>query len=185
MSLPEKYSDGNGICITCAGDANSKITRLELDRSVKKKLPPPGSRVAELMKLTGNFIQGNSVNLPSDAIDLSSLSDFELKVLQLLRRHVPRGKVVSYGTLASMSGVPGAARAIGGVMRKNPFPLFFPCHRVIASNATLGGFMGTNTAGCSELALKKQLLQNEGVIFLPSGRISPESIIREMREQKQ
>ncbi len=178
MSLPEKYSNGNGICITCAGDSLSKIIRLELGSSVKKKLPSPGSRIAELMKSISGFIQGNPVNLPSDALDLSPLSTFELKILQLLRRNVPRGKVISYGTLAAMAGVPGAARAVGGVMRKNLFPLFFPCHRVVASNATLGGFMGANTVGCFELNFKKQLLQNEGVIFLPSGRVAPESIIR-------
>ena len=177
MSLPKKYSNGKGLCISCTGDAATKITRMELDSTVEKQLPPPDSRAAELMKLLGEFIQGKPVTLPSDALDLSSLSAFELKVLQLLRKKVPRGKVVAYGTLASMAGSPAAARAVGGVMRKNPFPLFFPCHRVIASNATLGGFMGANTTGCYELAFKKQLLQNEGVIFLPSGRVSPDSII--------
>ncbi|MHB9138883.1 MAG: methylated-DNA--[protein]-cysteine S-methyltransferase [Victivallaceae bacterium] len=178
MSLPKKYSNGKGLCISCSGDDATKIIRMELDSDSEKYLPPPGSRAAELMKLTGDFIQGKPVTLPSDALDLSSLSAFQLKVLQLLRKKVPRGKVVAYGTLAAMAGSPAAARAIGSVMRKNPFPLFFPCHRVIASNATLGGFMGVSVTGCSELAFKKQLLQNEGLIFLPSGRISSQSIIK-------
>ena len=77
-----------------------------------------------------------------------------------------------------MSGSPRAARAVGGVMRKNLFPLFFPCHRVIRSDGALGGFMGEKDTACFGPALKKQLLLNEGVVFLPSGKVAEESIIR-------
>ncbi|MFA6103706.1 MAG: MGMT family protein [Victivallaceae bacterium] len=178
MGSPEIYSDGNGIRITCTGKTELKLTRVELGCSARRKLPPPGSRAAELLKLVADFVQGRPVSLPTDVLDLSTLSDFELKILQILLRNVPRGKVIAYAALAAMAGTPRGARAVGGVMRKNLFPLFFPCHRVIASDGTIGGFMGEQGAGCSGPALKKQLLMNEGVTFLPSGKVAVESIIR-------
>ncbi len=178
MPSAERYSDGNGIRITCDGKTDLKLTRVELACSAGKRLPPPGSTAAKLLNLIRDFVQGKPVSLPPDVLDLSPLSDFQLKVLQMLRRKVCRGKVVSYATLAVMSGSPHGARAVGGVMRKNLFPLFFPCHRVIASDGTIGGFMGEKDAGCSGPALKKQLLLNEGVVFLPSGKVTAESIIR-------
>ena len=55
---------------------------------------------------------------------------FETVVLDHLSR-VPAGKVISYGSLAERSGYPRAARAVGSLMARNPFPLFYPCHRVI------------------------------------------------------
>ena len=178
MAYAERYSDGNGIRIACAGETALKLTRVELGCSAGGKLPPPGSPAAKLLNLIRDFVQGKPVFLPQDVLELSPLSDFELKVLHALRRKVPRGKVVSYATLAAMSGSPRGARAVGGVMRKNLFPLFFPCHRVIAGDGTIGGFMGEKDAGCSGPALKKQLLLNEGVVFMPSGKVAAESIIR-------
>lgn len=178
MDSTERYSDGNGICIACAGEPALKLLRVELGSSTGRKLPPPGSRAAKLLDLINDFVQGKPVALPPDVLDLSPLTDFELKVLRTLHQKVPRGKVVAYATLAAMSGKPRAARAVGGVMRKNLFPLFFPCHRVIRSDGALGGFMGEKNAGCSGPALKKQLLLNEGVLFLPSGKVAEESIIR-------
>lgn len=178
MASSKRYSDGNGIRITCTGEADPKLTRVEIGCSAVKKLPPPGSSAAKLLNLIRDFVQGKPVSLPPDVLDLSPFSNFELKVLQILRRKVPRGKVISYADLAAMSGSPRGARAVGGVMRRNLFPLFLPCHRVIASDGTLGGFMGEKDAGCSGPALKKQLLLNEGVVFLPSGKVAEESIIR-------
>lgn len=178
MGTPVIYSDGKGIRITCTGQTELKLNRVEPGCSAGSKLPPPGSRAAELLKLIGDFVQGKPVSLPLDVLDLSTLSDFELKVLQILHRKVSRGKVVSYATLAAMSATPRGARAIGGVMRKNLFPLFFPCHRVIASDGTAGGFMGEKDADCSGPELKKQLLLNEGVVFLQSGKIAGECIMR-------
>jgi len=71
--------------------------------------------------------------------DLSALTPFQRRVLTLLR-DVPYGTTVSYGELARRAGVPGGARAVGGVMRRNPLPIIYPCHRVIRSDGVLGGF---------------------------------------------
>jgi methylated-DNA-[protein]-cysteine S-methyltransferase len=93
----------------------------------------------------------------SARLDLSHLPDFERRVLEALRK-VPFGEVVSYGELARRAGSPGAARAVGGAMRKNVLPIFCPCHRVTAADGSIGGFTGG-------LEKKRWLLGLEGVTF--------------------
>lgn len=79
---------------------------------------------------------------------------FARRVYAILRR-VPAGRVVTYGDLARLAGRPGAARAVGSLMRQAAEP-GLPCHRVIAAGGRLGGF------GASP-ALKRQLLAAEGI----------------------
>ncbi|MBN2332514.1 MAG: MGMT family protein [Deltaproteobacteria bacterium] len=77
---------------------------------------------------------------------------------------VPRGTVITYGTLATMAGYPGAARAVGRVMAANPFPLFYPCHRVIRADGQVGQYGGGTV-------LKQSLLAKEGITFDRRGTI--------------
>jgi O-6-methylguanine DNA methyltransferase len=79
---------------------------------------------------------------------------FARRVLTLLRR-VPPGRVITYGDLARLAGKPGAARAVGNIMREAREP-GLPYHRVIASGGRVGGYGG------SEL-LKQGLLRQEGL----------------------
>jgi O-6-methylguanine DNA methyltransferase len=88
-------------------------------------------------------------------IDLIGLSEFQLKVLNILRR-VPRGEVRTYGELASLAGRPKAARAVGSVMASNPIPILIPCHRVVPSSGGVGNYgLGPQ--------MKRTLLAREGV----------------------
>ena len=66
---------------------------------------------------------------------------------------IPYGQTRSYGEVAMMVGRPGAARAVGQVMKRNPLPIIFPCHRVVAAQG-IGGFSGG-------LVLKRYLLERE------------------------
>jgi O-6-methylguanine DNA methyltransferase len=88
-------------------------------------------------------------------IDLTGLSEFQLKVLKTLR-HVRRGKVQTYSWLAHKVGNPKAARAVGNTMARNPVPLLVPCHRVVPVSG------GTGNYGLGK-ARKQELLQREGV----------------------
>lgn len=54
-------------------------------------------------------------------------------------RLIPRGRVASYGLVAALSGHPGAARATGGALHRNPYFGDVPCHRVVMANGTLPG----------------------------------------------
>lgn len=73
------------------------------------------------------------------------------------------GETTSYGELARRIGRPGAARAVGGAMGRNPVPILIPCHRVVAADGTLGGYGGSTYADRqAALAIKRQLLRIEG-----------------------
>ncbi|MFA5117773.1 MAG: MGMT family protein [Candidatus Omnitrophota bacterium] len=62
---------------------------------------------------------------------------------------IPLGEVRSYQWVAAQAGNPRASRAVGQVLKRNPYPLIIPCHRVIAGNGGPGGYSG---------GLKKKLL---------------------------
>ena len=82
------------------------------------------------------------------------MASFRAKVLAAVRR-IPRGRVATYGDIAELAGAPGAARAVGNVMRGCGDPSV-PCHRVIAAAGGIGGFGGY-------LERKRQLLRAEGL----------------------
>lgn len=67
---------------------------------------------------------------------------------------IPYGETISYAELASWVGRPGAFRAVGQANGANPLPIFFPCHRVVASGGKIGGYGGG-------LTLKRALLELE------------------------
>lgn len=77
---------------------------------------------------------------------------FQMRAWKTIR-DIPPGKTMTYGEVAVMAGCPKGARAIGQAMHRNPLPLIFPCHRVVASDG-LGGFGGG-------LELKRYLLNRE------------------------
>ncbi|NMC04987.1 MAG: MGMT family protein [Candidatus Lokiarchaeota archaeon] len=82
---------------------------------------------------------------------------FTRKVVAALLATAP-GETMTYAALASKAGSPGAARAVGNVMRRNPFPIVIPCHRVV-SREGLGGYSG-DVHGVS-LKIKQALLDIE------------------------
>ncbi len=84
---------------------------------------------------------------------------FTARVLSVVRR-IPAGRVATYGEVAALAGHPGAARAVGTVMRTSRQP-GVPYHRVIAAGGRLGGFGGNE-------ALKRALLVAEGVTVIGS-----------------
>jgi O-6-methylguanine DNA methyltransferase len=82
---------------------------------------------------------------------------FSKKVILALRQ-TKAGDRLTYGELARRAGSPGAARAVGNVMRHNPFPIIIPCHRVVSPGG-LGGYSG-DVRGVS-LDIKQRLLDLE------------------------
>jgi methylated-DNA-[protein]-cysteine S-methyltransferase len=73
---------------------------------------------------------------------------------------VPEGKVTTYGDLAQALGT-SAYRAVGQALRRNPCAPDVPCHRVVASDGTIGGFNGHTTG--TQITRKQRLLSREGV----------------------
>jgi methylated-DNA-[protein]-cysteine S-methyltransferase len=99
---------------------------------------------AEQPSLRSEFAEGlikyvtDGTQCPKVELDLSGFNDFQRKVISVVM-DIPRGRTMTYGQVAELAGHPGAARAVGSVMAKNPFVILVPCHRVVA-NQGLGGF---------------------------------------------
>jgi len=97
------------------------------------------------------YLEGKSQSLDFPVIHLNS--PFRKKVLEA-ERNIPYGETRSYGEVAEMVNNPRASRAVGSANAENPLPLYFPCHRIISSNGSLGGYGGG-------LGVKKYLLDLE------------------------
>lgn len=88
-------------------------------------------------------------------VDLSEVSDFDRRVLAVTAR-VPAGRVLTYTEVARRAGSPRAMRAAGNALHRNPVAIIVPCHRVVRSDGSLGGYGGG-------LPVKEWLLEHEGV----------------------
>ncbi len=106
-------------------------------------------------------LRGEADDLADVDLDLSSLPPFQQRVFEVVRR-IPAGETMSYGEVAAAAGSPGAARAVGQALGRNPFPIVIPCHRVLAAGGRIGGF--TATGG---IDVKARMLAAEGVTPRP------------------
>ncbi|MBN1897424.1 MAG: methylated-DNA--[protein]-cysteine S-methyltransferase [Spirochaetes bacterium] len=85
------------------------------------------------------YFNGKRTDFKGYKLDMSLFTEKQKKVMDTLR-HIRYGQVITYERLARRSGFPRSARFIGNTMSKNIFPLIIPCHRVIRSDGTSGGF---------------------------------------------
>ena len=110
------------------------------------------------------FLAGHDVVFSLDVAALETRSAFQQDVLRA-EHGIPRGRVSTYGLIAAHLGDKHAARAVGNALATNPFPLIVPCHRAVLSDGRLGGFQGGP-------AMKRALLEREGIAFDESGRVA-------------
>ncbi len=88
-------------------------------------------------------------------LDFTGVSPFTRTVLEATTE-VPFGRLDTYRGIASRVGKPSATRAVGNALGRNPIPVVVPCHRIVRSDASLGGYTGG-------LQIKQRLLALEGV----------------------
>jgi methylated-DNA-[protein]-cysteine S-methyltransferase len=113
----------------------------------------PRKLSVETRQLRDYFAGRSSVfSLP---LDLRLATPFQQRVLRSTAR-VPFGRVASYSDIARRIGRPGARRAVGTALGRNPIPIVIPCHRVIAGSGGIGGYMGG-------LDIKRKLMRLEGI----------------------
>jgi methylated-DNA-[protein]-cysteine S-methyltransferase len=115
-------------------------------------------RVSEVMNQLGEYFEG-SRSAFEVAFDLSALTPFQRSVLRAVQK-VPKGSYVTYLELAKRIGKPKSARAVGQALGHNPIPILIPCHRVIASDGSLGGYSGPGG-----VETKSELLRMEGAVL--------------------
>jgi methylated-DNA-[protein]-cysteine S-methyltransferase len=99
------------------------------------------------------------------------ITQFAQKVYNITKQ-IPQGKISTYKSIAIALGDANACRAVGTALRTNPFSPKVPCHRVIQSNGSLGGFFGKTNIQSEEMKKKIKMLLDEGIpINLNSNRI--------------
>ena len=91
------------------------------------------------------------------AVDLGDLAPFHRRVLDATAR-VPAGRVATYTQIAVRAGSPHASRAAGNALHHNPVAIVVPCHRVLRTDGSLGGYGGG-------LPIKEWLLRHEGALL--------------------
>ena len=102
------------------------------------------------------------VQIPAGAyFFILKMKSFNQKVYDLLKK-VPKGKVTTYKILAEALGTK-AYRAVGQAMRCNPYAPKVPCHRVVKSDGSIGGFQGSINPNSRETKKKIRMLKKEGV----------------------
>jgi len=129
-------------------------------------LPAAAGEAAEFIR---RMLGGMPGIYPLEKIPLSKCLPFQRKVLET-EHCIPPGSVGTYRDLACACASPAAVRAVGSALARNPFPLLIPCHRAIRSDGSLGGYQGG-------LAMKRFLLESEGISFLPGGNVDLEKVL--------
>jgi AraC family transcriptional regulator of adaptative response/methylated-DNA-[protein]-cysteine methyltransferase len=142
-----------GVCCL-AFVAGGKDAEAELRRRFPRaELVPAGDDFRDLFAQVVAAVEQLGPGSAAIPLDVKGTA-FQQRVWEELRR-IPHGETRSYGELAAALGSPKASRAVGGANGANHVAVLIPCHRVIASDGTLGGY-------AYGLAIKAELLRREG-----------------------
>ncbi len=126
-----------GICKVCLGDADKPLVRALLEEYPKAAISPEPNGLRPLARAFIGHLNGKSpsLDLPVDV----RATAFQWRVWQQLKS-IPCGETRSYSEVARAVGKPRAARAVAGACASNPVAILIPCHRVIRSDGSLGGY---------------------------------------------
>ena len=116
--------------------------------------PPPAIETA--IPAVRRLLEGQVEEFGEIPFSLEGLSDFERAVLEETFR-IPVGETRTYGEIAAALDAPGASRAVGAALGRNPNPIIIPCHRVLGANGRSGGFSAPGGA-----RTKLKMLEIEG-----------------------
>ena len=149
-----------------AGDAaatRSLLRHLSHAEPAPEPWPPFVQQAVAAMQA---LLRGEAASFQDVPLAWASVGAFERRVYELTQRLAP-GQTRSYGEIACELGDPGAARAVGTALGRNPWPLVVPCHRVLAAGGKLGGFSAPGGVATKEklLAIEAPLARREGELF--------------------
>jgi methylated-DNA-[protein]-cysteine S-methyltransferase len=125
LQLPEASEDG------------TRTRMLARFPQAQQTQPPP--HVQRVIDAIAALLRGQPRDLSGVALDMDDVPAFHRRVYEEARR-IPAGMTLCYGELAFRLGRPGAARAVGQALGRNPFPIVVPCHRIVSSGGKLSGF---------------------------------------------
>lgn len=171
LQLPEK-------------NARTALARLQHRFPDARALPPPRD-VKRAIDRVSALLAGRAADLSDITLDLDEVPPFHRRVYEVARA-IPAGATLSYGEVATRLGVPGAARAVGQALGRNPFAIVVPCHRVLAAGGRIGGFSADGG-----IVTKRRLLAIEGAravngpaLFRGAGLLpfDPETAVAHIRD---
>lgn len=143
------------LCRTCLAAPKRRTTERHLLRDLSGA-QFDGAYFKSLQRQIAAYYEGIRVNFgPEIPVSLDGFRTFGASVLRTCRQ-LQFGQTIAYGGLASKSGRPGASRAAGSALARNPIPLIIPCHRVLRTDGGLGGFSAPGG-----LTVKKKMLELE------------------------
>lgn len=139
--------------VVCEG---AGISRIDFHHVSPPSIPdiPEDPLLSYAYDLLTNYFSGETVDFSQVPLKLSSGTEFQIAVWNAIRE-IPSGETRPYKWLAEQIGSPKAARSVGGAVGANPISIIIPCHRVIRSDGTLGGYGGG-------VRQKRLLLELEG-----------------------
>jgi len=131
-----------------------------LREGIRRRETPLPSFLVPLAETLVRYFAGERIDPARVRVPLhpGRITTFRKAVYAALRR-TRLGRVTTYGDLARRAGSPGAARAVGTALARNPLPLVIPCHRVLGSDGGLHGFSAPGG-----LETKRRLLELEGIL---------------------
>jgi len=143
-----------GIQLPEAGERETRARMLQRFPVAGEVPPPP--EVQRVIDRIVALLRGEVSDLSTVALDMDQVPAFHRRVYEAARA-IPPGTTLSYGDVAARAGAPGAARAVGQALGRNPFPIVVPCHRVLAAGGKIGGFSAQGG-----IATKRRMLAIEG-----------------------
>ena len=131
----------SGILLPGANERELRARLAQRFPTAQEVTPPAAMPVAvhDAIDAVARLLRGEAAELSSIALDMEGVPPFHRRVYQMARGIAP-GATLSYGELAARLGQPGAARAVGQALGRNPFAIVVPCHRVLAAGGKVGGF---------------------------------------------
>jgi O-6-methylguanine DNA methyltransferase len=133
------WGDGGivGVLLPEGSEAGMRARLAQRFPRAREGSPPPPVRLA--MGGMVALLRGEESDLSKVALDMEGVPPFHRRVYDAARAIGP-GATLSYGEVAARVGAPGAARAVGQALGRNPFAIVVPCHRVLAARGKSGGF---------------------------------------------
>ena len=126
-----------GVQLPEAGEPETRARMLQRFPAAGEALPP--AEIEQAIERIVALLCGASSDLSAVPLDMEHVPAFHRRVYEVART-IPPGMTLSYGDIAARVGSPGAARAVGQALGRNPFPIVVPCHRVLAAGGKIGGF---------------------------------------------
>ena len=151
-TYPTSFGDG-WVCYDGAGPVKTGLPASS--RPLPASPPPRPPVVSDLLDGLTGYWQGAALPPATESmLDRAATSPFLAKTYDVVAA-IPRGTTMTYAAVAAAAGRPGAWRAVGAAMARNPFAPIIPCHRVVSSDGSLRGYGGG-------LDMKSALLALEG-----------------------